>query len=127
MAAKDTGNFPALSPGQLRGAATVLAGLAGAGVGTMMGVAYLLWESGESRLAIAVGVVSLILTLVLLFLVVQARVIAQLIEHRPAFPGHVLERRFYALERRLLAVEAAALEEEPTTLLVEDVASTTDA
>lgn len=126
MAAKDTGSFPALTPGQLRGAATLLAGLAGAGVGTMVGVAYLLWDSGESRLSIAVGVVSLILTLVLLFLVLQARVVAQLIEHRPPLSGHALERRLYAIERRLVEVETRRLDTDPP-LVIDEIASRTDA
>lgn len=95
----DTGSFPAVTADQLRLGGTVLAGLAGAGVGVAGGLAWREFERGEVDIALALGCFALLLSAVMLFLVLQARVVAQLIELREGVQD------VGAIERRLLAVE----------------------
>lgn len=94
----DTGRFPALSADQLRLGATLLAAVAGAGVGLMLGLAYQLVTRGDGELAAAMLGTAVVLGLVLLFLVLQTRVIAQLVELRFDHEHRDLERRLLALE-----------------------------
>lgn len=109
----DTGSFPAVTAEQLRLGGTVLAGLAGAGIGVTGGLAWREFRRGEVELALAIACFAVLLSTMMLFLVLQARVIAQLIERRSD------TRDVGALERRLLAVEfelsaRADAESEPT-------------
>lgn len=109
----DTGTFPALSAVQLRGWALALAGLCGAGIGVTSGLAWRRFEAGDNEMALTIVALSVLLAAVMLFLVLQARVIAQLIERR-SNRGH----RHGALERRLLALEfevAASRSDRATT------------
>ena len=95
----DTGSFPSLSPAQLRMWGTALAGLCGAGVGVTFGLAWVAFSDGDTAIGIAIVALSVLIAGVMVFLILQARVIAQLLEVKN--PRHSLA----TIERRLLAVE----------------------
>ncbi len=97
-----------LTPDQLRTASTVVAGATGAGVGLTIGMTYRLFASGNRDLAILTAVLTVLLLLALGFLVLQARVVAQLVE-QGTFYSHAavndLDRRIGIIEGELAQVE----------------------
>ena len=93
-----------LTPDQLRTASTVIAGVAGAGVGLMIGMTYRLFSAGDRDVAILTAVLTALLLLTLGFLILQSRVLAQLVE-QGTFYSHAavndLDRRIGIIEREL--------------------------
>lgn len=85
----------------------VLSGTAGAALGVLLGLMWLLAGAGETVEAVAVGALIVVLGLAVLFQLVLARAVARIYDGlavRPTRDGD-LERRLAALEEQLVSLE----------------------
>lgn len=85
---------------RIRRTAVALSGAAGAGLGVLLGIVWLLGQGGDTVTAVAVGTLAFVLGLAVVAQLVVARAVARLYD---AMGGRTTEQG--DLERRLAALE----------------------